>query len=239
MAANRWKEIWKGKKIVSDGSGEDEFARFIELKKANGFDVAVEDEKRYFEAFYNEWMAFYRKVSELTDNDLQSVYEVGCGSGVNLFLFQNRGVSEIGGCDYSDSMVESAKLATHAADLKCCGAIDIETEPKYDLVMAESVFQYFESEDYAETVLGKMLGKSKKLVYLGEIHDAAHKEELMEHRRSMIEDYDRKYEGLDKLFLRKDWLEGIAASYGRRVIYTPVNNPEYLNASYVFNCFIK
>ena len=36
MAANRWKEIWKGKKIVSDGSGEDEFARFIELKKANG-----------------------------------------------------------------------------------------------------------------------------------------------------------------------------------------------------------
>lgn len=239
MAGNRWKEIWDNKSVVSSGAGKDEFDRFVELKKANGFDVAVEDSKQYFEAFYKEWLSFFDNIMEMTADGIRSVYEVGCGSGVNLYLFQNRGIKTVGGCDYSASLVESARLVTQAPDLRTCGALDIHIEPAYDLVMSESVFQYFESEDYAEQVLRKMLQKSRRLVYLGEIHDASHKEELLDHRRKMIADYDIKYQGLDKLFLRKEWIERIAGDYDRQVTYTPLNNPAYLNADYVFNCFIR
>ena len=52
--------------------------------------MTVHDEKLYFKAFYNERMEMYERVNELTSSNIHSVYEVRCGSGVNLYLFQNR-----------------------------------------------------------------------------------------------------------------------------------------------------
>lgn len=40
--------------------------------------------------------------------DVNSVYEVGCGSGANLYLLKNRGI-QVGGIDYSRSLVDTAK----------------------------------------------------------------------------------------------------------------------------------
>lgn len=38
-------------------------------------------------------------------NKIDSVYEVGCGSGVNLFMFKNRLPDvKLGGCDYSETI---------------------------------------------------------------------------------------------------------------------------------------
>ena len=83
-----------------------------------------------------------------------------------------------------------------------------------------------------------MIEKSKKVTYLGEIHNAEYEQELMEYRKATIEDYETRYEGLSKLFISKEWIEIIAKDYGKRVEFTEVNNPEYINAKYLFNCFI-
>ncbi len=238
MGKNQWKKIWNNKKIVSDRKGMDEFTRYCELKKANGFDVAVRDEKKYFEGFYQEWKDFFEKVMDLAGGELKSIYEVGCGSGVNLYMFQNRLECVRGGCDYSGSMVESARLVTGCGDFKCCEASEIAAEPKYDLVMSESVFQYFESLEYAECVLAGMIEKSKKITYLGGVHNAEYEKDLMEYRRKTIEDYDSRYEGLSKLFFSKEWVEEIAGRYGKKVIFTETDNPEYINGKYLFNCYI-
>lgn len=238
---NGWKDIWCTKQTVCSDNGTDEFARFCELKKANGFDVAVGNEKLYFELFYQEWMSFFHKIAELLGEgigDIKSVYEAGCGSGVNLYMFQNRLQCKTGGCDYSPAMAESARIVTGCEDFRCCSANEISIEPQYDIVMAESVFQYFESHVYAEEVLRKVIKKSRKITYVGEIHNAVYEQELMECRRKSIDNYETKYEGLSKLFFYKEWFHRIASDYGRKVVYMDVKNPEYINAKYLFNCFI-
>lgn len=92
---NNWKNIWNKK--VADISGDNtEYEIFKKLKRADGFDVAVENEDDYYQSFYNGWSEFYGKVKEFS-GDIHSVYEVGCGSGVNLYMFSQRGVSNLGG----------------------------------------------------------------------------------------------------------------------------------------------
>ncbi len=236
---NKWLQIWNSKKIVSSAYDGNEYERFCELKKANGFDVAVEDEDAYFRAFYNGWLKFFDRMNELTEGKTNSVYEVGCGSGVNLFMLKNRipGVV-LAGCDYSNAMVKSVSAVIGTGEYVCCPADQITTEPRYDVVMAESVFQYFESPEYAENVLRKMIEKSNLLTYLGEIHNKEYETELMEYRRRTIADYEERYKGLSKLFLRKERITEIAEEYGRKILFTEIDNPEYLNGKYEFNCYI-
>ena len=238
MAENRWAEIWSGKPVIGKNEdGINEFNEFVRLKKANGFDVAVGNEKKYFEAFYNEWLNFFNTILDLSNGRIENVYEIGCGSGVNLYMFRNRNIKG-GGCDYSQSMIETARENVPDFDFVCCEATAADTFPKYDVVMSESVFQYFDSLDYAEKVLRKMIEKSKKLVYVGEVHDKIYEEQLMEHRRKTIDDYDIRYKGLSKLFFEKSWFEAIAGEYGRSIHFEEVNNPEYINGKYLFNCYI-
>ena len=56
---NNWKNIWNNKKVVSREYSGNEYERFCELKKANGFDVAVGDEYSYFRSFYQRCEYFY------------------------------------------------------------------------------------------------------------------------------------------------------------------------------------
>lgn len=104
--------------------------------------------------------------------------------------------------------------------------------------MADSVFQYFGSQEYAELILNKMILKSNKVVYISEIHDVELREEWMEYRRSSMQNYDQIYEGLDKMFYSKDWLLEIAEKNRKQAIFFKSENPEYWNSGYVFNCFI-
>lgn len=237
---NNWKKIWSGKKVISSAYSGDEFIRFCELKKANGFDVEVGDEQRYFKAFYKEWCRFYEEAIRIIGRDIDGVFEVGCGSGVNLYMFKNRleNNTRWGGIDYSEAMIKSAIIATGSENFRCCGADEISPTPQYDIVMSDSVFQYFESLEYAETVLRKMIEKSAKLTYLGEIHDKRMERDLLEYRRNKIVDYDIKYKGLNKLFIDREWIVDIANKYNKSVTFSEVNNPEYLNAKYEYNCFI-
>ena len=87
---NNWKRIWDGKKLDKLNLNRGEFEVFCDLKKADGFDVNVGNEEVYYRSFYHEWISMYQNLNNFSNNGVQSVYEVGCGSGVNLYLFQNR-----------------------------------------------------------------------------------------------------------------------------------------------------
>lgn len=239
MKDNKWKSIWDKKRLDDIDLSKSEFEIFCDLKKADGFDVSVHDEEKYFRAFYNDWSEMCKRVNEIAQNDIKSVYEVGCGSGVNLYLFQNR-IKEavLGGIDYSRGMTDIAKNVISSTDLVCGSADNIDVQKKYDLVMADSVFQYFSGEEYAEDVLHKMIMKSNKIVYISEIHDVNLKEEWLAYRRQSMENYDQVYEGLDKIIYSKEWIVDIAKKHNRQVIFTKSDNPEYWNSRYIFNCFI-
>lgn len=234
-----WKNIWDKKSMAEIDLDKDEFSVFCDLKRADGFDVNVHNEQSYFRAFYNDWIEMYRRLNEIAKNDIHSVYEVGCGSGVNLYLFHNR-IKDVvlGGIDYSQGLIAVAKNIVPSKDVVFGNAENMDTEKKYDLVMADSVFQYFGSQEYAELILNKMILKSNKVVYISEIHDVELREEWMEYRRSSMQNYDQIYEGLDKMFYSKDWLLEVAGKNGKQAIFFQSENPEYWNSRYVFNCFI-
>lgn len=237
---NKWKNIWDSKTLDIIDMHQDEFEIFCKLKKADGFDVSVKDEQGYFKWFYEDGIKIFQTAEKLINDTINSLYEVGCGSGANLYLFSNRVKKDVfcGGIDYSDSLVNIAKKVVKSNDLMCGEAIDIDETVKYDMVMSDSVFQYFVSVDYAEAVLRKMIYKANKIIYLGELHDVTMQEEWLYNRRKSMENYDAVYEGLSKTFYDKKWIEKIAAEFGKRVFFTKCENPEYWNGRFIFNCFI-
>lgn len=147
---NHWKEVWN-KKTAQDGvilKGNKKEV-LLELKRCNGFDVAGE---MTYETFYGQY-------KEIKDNlqkhrKIESVYEVGCGCGANLYLFEGEGYVS-GGADYSSSLIQIATNVLKTEDILCAEAIDIPVDKMYDAVFSNSVFSYFESEEYAEQVLEK------------------------------------------------------------------------------------
>ena len=86
--------------------------------------------------------------------------------------------------------------------------------------------------------MDKMIAKASKLVVLCEIHDLDKKEECLSYRKSIMEDYDSKYEGLDKLFLSKKWIGDKAAANGKRVCFTENVSDVYRNSRYIYNAYI-
>ncbi len=236
---NKWHQIWNKKGVNIPDFSRDEFDVFCDLKRANGYDVNVRDEKEYFSNFYREWMEMYNRLTEIAKGNIHSIYEVGCGSGVNLYLFKNRIPDVVlGGIDYSEGLANMARNVTGCSDIECGSAENMDVEAHFDLVMAGAVFQYFDSLDYAGTVLDKMIQKSEKIVYISELHDLELQEEWLAYRRASMENYDQIYEGLGKLFYSREWILDIADRHGKQAVFTKCDNPEYWNSKYEFNCFI-
>lgn len=124
-----WKNIWDKKSMAEIDLDKDEFSVFCDLKRADGFDVNVHNEQSYFRAFYNDWIEMYRRLNEIAKNDIHSVYEVGCGSGVNLYLFHNR-IKDVvlGGIDYSQGLIAVAKNIVPSKDVVFGNAENMDTE---------------------------------------------------------------------------------------------------------------
>lgn len=97
MPENNWKRLWSGRTadqtILRSG---DPHKIFMELKRTNGFDV-IKDQISY-ESFLGQYREMTRNLSlHLPDSVLiQSVFEVGCGSGQTCFCLNMTGSPVVG-----------------------------------------------------------------------------------------------------------------------------------------------
>jgi trans-aconitate methyltransferase len=233
---NRWKEVWN-KRTDEVTKSDDVFSMYCELKKADGFDVQTNDD--YYRDLYEQSTDALDMINKYAQGAADSVFEVGCGSGVNLYLWQKLyNATCLGGVDYSESLVKIAKQIVAEADVSCMEAKNIDTEEKYDIVMSDSVFQYFPDSSYGMEVLEKMLDKANRVVAVLEVHDFAKKEELMAHRKSMVSDYDERYRGLDKTFYSKDDMIDLAQRNNCEYHIVQPHNKSYWNNEYVFDFYM-
>lgn len=231
---NRWHEIWNNRKIdLSKLDEKDEYTLYKELKRLDGFDVNVNDSESYYRGFYNSIVNLF----ESRLKEVSSIYEVGCGSGANLVLFDKRGV-HVGGIDYSDILIEAAEAVLPNHDIVCEEAVNLSVTPVYDVVISDSVFAYFESEAYAMEVLEKMYEKADKQIILLEIFDKEKKEECLSYRKASVENYEEVYKGLDKIFYSREFFEVFAQKHNCELEFTDVVNDYYWNSKYMYNCFI-
>lgn len=233
---NDWKWIWDNRQVdmnCVDNKSVREV--FLELKKCNGFDI-VGDGLTY-EALCEQYEFTKNQLGLYREEKIKSVYEVGCGSGANLFLFEKEGI-ETGGCDYSHNLVKLAKEVLYTKDVTCIEASLLSILPIYDSVFSNSVFSYFENEEYALNVLEKMYQKARYSIGILDVHNEEKRQEFICYREKIIPDYKERYKNLPKLFYRKEFFERFAREHNMEVKFTESSMEGYWNNPFVYHCFL-
>ena len=239
---NLWNKIWENREILeSEWKERGDFELFCELKRLNGFDKSVDNNNVAYESFLKDLYSCFHLIEmklKETERSFDSLYEVGCGDGVNLYYYKKLKHGKIGGIDYSSKQIMSArKLLGEMEDIQFGEATTIDEKIPYDAVISLSVFQYFETEEYARTVLDKMMKKGK-IVLLGEICDKQYEEEAERKRRETIEGYGDLYKGLNRRYYNRKFFEDAAHRENKRVEFFKSTNPLYINCEYMYNCII-
>lgn len=235
---NNWREIWE--KRCADSAilnTADKGAVLVELKRAAGFDITAEGLNE--EALLEQYEMTKRNLSQGINSsmELTSVYEVGCGSGANLFLFESDGLA-CGGIDYSHALIDVASEVLSTSDLVCDEAVNMPGSGEYDCILSNSVFSYFSDEKYAEQVLMKMLKKAKFSIGILDVHDIEMKEAFIEYRKRTVDNYEELYQDLPKLFYSKNYFKQFAEKNNLDIRFPHYDMPGYWNNEFVFHCFM-
>ena len=165
---NKWKKIWNNRdldRITTDY-----------LLHINRFSSKIGSfEGESFDLYFNN---IFKNI-EL--NQVKSCFEICCGAG--LFLYKLPQSIKKSGIDYSDELISVAKNFFKDFNLKVQDADKISTLKKYDLVFSHSVFQYFESHKYANSVLNKMVSISTKYILILDVIDESKYENYIEMKK--------------------------------------------------------
>ncbi len=233
---NNWQKIWNARKDTLANVDEKNWREvFAELKRIDGFDL-------HGGVDVDSLIRQHENLSDALNLSAgQTVFEVGCGAGANLYLFAREGYT-VGGLDYSATLIDIAKKilpADKVSELICAGADELPNEKIFDAVFSNSVFSYFDDLDYAGCVLEKMLLKSRRAIAVLDVYDAAFESELMAERRRTIENYDELYKGLPKKFYPKSFFEDFAARHNLKINFAANELKDYVNAPYTYHCFME
>ncbi|MFT3832469.1 MAG: class I SAM-dependent methyltransferase [Micropruina sp.] len=128
-----------------------------------------------------------------------SVLDVGCGAGVNLQMFHDRG-SRTTGVDISPEMLRISAQNSPMSHLQCTDIRVLNDDTKYDLVFAKAFIHLFPSAEATSIVqfMKKLLTEAGIIYLATTIHDAA------------VEGYEEKrdYDGAPKRFRTRWTLDG-------------------------------
>lgn len=208
----------------------------MELKRIVGWDfkntpIAVDEFKKEYD---------YLKENLCLSDISDSVFEVGCGSGANLYFFKKDSF-KVGGSDYAENLLAVTKRVIGEKNLIECitgEAVDLPTKIKYDAVFAAAVFYYFPDLNYVEKVLDIMVAKSKRSIGLLRMLDAQTKEDYLKYRREHTKNYDELYKDLPKLFISKDFLREYAAKNSLTIKFSKHHMEGFWNEPFNFDCFL-
>lgn len=221
---DNWKDIWNRRKLKDVNDLQD-------LINANGFDTSC----LLVDNLTNYINSIRIKMGMLPG---QSVFEVGCGCGAILYLLHQAKL-QVGGLDYSESLIEIGKTLNLSDDISVGLANELQVNPKYDYVIANSIIQYFPDLEYVETVACLMMEKSLKgSIAILDINDLAKYELYLDIRRKAEPDYDEKYKNFQHLFVNKQFWVDLAAKFNWSVIIEDQNIPKYKNSQFRYNVFI-
>lgn len=238
---NKWHEVWEQR--TENGTilgSRNPREIFMELKRINGWDST--GSMLEYGQFYDQYVQTKNELEfspRSKSNVISSVFEVGCGCGANLYLFQNDGY-HVGGMDYATHLIEIAgRVLTDPIELICEEAASLSWEVKYDAVLSNSVFSYFDSYEYAEKVLEAMYHKANQTMGIIDIHNIEKKEEFIQFRKELDQDYEKRYQDLPKFFYDKSFFLDFAEKHNMSIKFTKPDMKGYWNNEFVFNCFMR
>lgn len=237
MIKNNWKNIWEKRALDKNNLvNKTKEEIFFELKKTDGFDISdngltVDDLLQQYKTVLEKYKIFFK------DKEIESVFEVGCGCGANLYLFEQDGI-KTGGIDYSKTLTDIAETVLKSKDITCNEAKELTITPKYNIVLSNSVFSYFYDLNYAYSVLEKMFYKANNAVFIQEIYDYDKEKEFIDYRTKNVEDYENKYKNLPKLFYPKKFFIDFAEKNNMYIEIVNSNMTSYWNYPFIFDCYM-
>ena len=84
-----------------------------------------------------------------------------------------------------------------------------------------------------------MYDKANNGIAILEVFDADLEKECIKYRKSKVSNYEERYEGLDKMFYRRQMFESFAETHNCRITFEDVKNEFYWNSKYMYNVYIK
>ena len=221
---SNWKDIWNKKALSASWT-------FDDVMDINGFnDTGVT---------YEDYREFWKHVNkQFNINESSSFYEVGCGAGLSLKILHDDMDHKVGGSDYAENSILTADAWSISDDIKCLEASDVSSTPKYDYVVAFSVFHYFHDLEYAEDVTKIMLEKSNKGVGIFDICDEEKKEIYVATRKADDPNYEERYAGLDHLFIHKNFWIHFARENDLSIYIEDQHIPNYKNSKLRYNIYL-
>lgn len=244
MEENNWQTIWNKRNTqINNFDMLSDKQIILELKRLNGYDVT--ESKITYEAFIEEFDNIIKYLNLnlnrfQTGGGINSVFEVGCGCGANLYYFLKLGL-KVGGIDYSESLINILKRVSAFKNIReciCDEAINMPTNIKYDDILSTSVFHYFYNLKYAESVLEKMLDKTRFSLGIVNIHDEDKKKDFLDFRRKLTPNYDERYKGLPKLFYNKEFFVQFAKNHNLKIEFVDFQLKGFWDTPYIYNCFM-
>jgi SAM-dependent methyltransferase len=228
MNVNEWPRIWRGRR-VERGAG----CALGHLLRADGFHglggIAP-----------GVWRGFTEKLGvRIGLGRGGSLYDVGCGSGALLYPFYGDGV-RVGGIDYAERQARRARRFMPAGEFAVGDAAEMPVEPRWDAVVAHSVFQYFPSEEHAAEVLRRMVAKATRTVAVLDVPDLTRREEDEARRRAALgaEEYARRYAGLPLRYYDRAWFAATLAKFGLGCSFAEQDMPGYAHAGFRYHVFV-
>lgn len=229
-----WHDVWS-QRTLNDHTDGGRAPTLEDLIVADGFNTGFGDIE------VDAWSEFSSRTYDLFDlNPGDSLFDVGCGSGAFLFPASRRGI-DVGGIDYSESLIGIAKLAMPEGTFEVCDANELETTPSADVVTSFGVFLYFPSLDYARQVIDRMCRKAARAVALFDLPDLELAGEALQERQASAGGaaaYAERYAGLDHLSFSREWIKAALEEQGLRdVTVGPQTMSGYDNGRFRFNAW--
>ncbi|EQB89765.1 hypothetical protein M918_18990 [Clostridium sp. BL8] len=184
----------------------------------NGQEFSCEEMKEYSENTLYKLKPYINKDSK--------VLEIGCASGLTMFEIAPH-VNEYFGTDMSGAVIERnservEKGCIKNIKLKCLKAHEINEidDGDFDVIIINSVIQYFPGHNYLRSIIEKSLNllKDKGIIYIGDIMDSELKEDLIESlnefkRNNSSHGNKTKIQFDSELFVPRAYFEDIAIDF--------------------------
>ena len=232
-----WNQKWK--KVWNNNASKIKKINLSNVITANGYNstkLGLFSEEKWINS-----LADIEKKYSLSKG---TILEYGCGAGAVLTYFENKNYQTFG-IDYSSKLIDIAGKFLKKTKLKT-GEYDLikEFKIKFDYIVSNGVFMYFDSTEYAEKVLNEMIKNSanKSKILILDIPDLNKKEKYSEEMiKKLGEDqFIERYKDLKHMFYAKSFFAEYAKKNNLQISIEDQNIQDYENSKYRFNvCLSK
>jgi ubiquinone/menaquinone biosynthesis C-methylase UbiE len=177
-------------------------------------------------------------------NRRHNICEVGCGGGAFLFPLYKKGYTKVAGIDFSARLVKICRNVMPLGNFMVSDACFLPFKAySFDVVVCNSVWQYFPDLDHAREALREILRVLKPRSHgaILNVPNAQKKNTYLRRLKHELgeREFDRLYKNDQHLFYDPKWMGSIAKEYNLAYTISSDVIPGYIGSSLRFSFYFE